>query len=165
MDELLQWVDFNEELNVNPSWPPYLTLLTLYVLCSEYLTLVIAEGRSCTVDTDCGQDYVCVEGAVPIQSRTSLKLLSSSPMGEKVPIHSSIVLQSVVQARRMKFGLSCMNDSDCLGALCDNGYCQRQATQLDPCTVDSECPNDAFCEDSRCTVPGFQQFNRSRTLC
>ena len=160
--EIQRWVDFTEELDTNPELRATgLTPLgrSMFYAGEYFRHSVIAEGRACSQDIDCGsQDYVCVDGACtdPVKHcRLNLLLVFTDGKESTHPLIDSFY-NPVVQARRMKFGLSCMSDADCLGgASCDSGYCRRESTQLDTCVDDNECTNDAFCVEGRCTVPGF----------
>ncbi|MEE2644601.1 MAG: EB domain-containing protein [Myxococcota bacterium] len=161
-DALLEWVDFEEELGVNQELRAtgFTPLGRSMFYAGEYLRhRVIVEGKSCNTDPDCGsQDYVCVEGQCtdPVKDcRLNLLLVFTDGQESTAPLIDQFY-NPVVQARRMKFGLSCAADEDCLsGASCEEGHCRRGATQLSPCENDNQCPNDAFCVEGRCTVPGF----------
>ncbi len=120
---------------------------------------VIANGRPCDQDLDCqSQDYVCIEGACrdPNQDcRLNLLFVFTDGKESTHPLIDEF-FNPVVQARRLKFGLKCETSSDCLAnARCDDGFCRREVTLLDPCVDDNECPDEAYCMDGRCTVPGF----------
>ena len=160
--DILRWVDFVEEEGGNPELRAtgFTPLGRSMFYAGEYFRhMVVAEGRPCTQDLDCGsQDYVCVDGACtdPVKHcRLNLLLVFTDGQESTHPLIDEF-FNPVVQARRMKFGLTCVEDQDCLsGARCDAGYCRREETQLDTCTNDNQCPNDAFCVEGRCTVPGF----------
>jgi len=162
VNEILQWVDFVEVLDDNPELRATgLTPLgrSMFYVGEYFRHVVIVEGRPCVSDGDCGsQDYVCVDGACedPLKHcRLNLLLVFTDGKDSTDPLIDSFY-NPVVQARRMKFGLRCVNEGDCLGgAQCDGGYCRRESTQLDLCTHDNECPTDAFCVDQRCSIPGF----------
>lgn len=162
VDDLLSWVDFIEEPDANPELRAtgFTPLGRSMFYAGEYFRhRVIAEGRPCSADAECGsQDYVCVDGACtdPVKHcRLNILLVFTDGQESNAP-HIDEFYNPVVQARRMKFGLSCSSDSECLAdATCEDGYCRRGVTLLDPCTTDNECPTDAFCEEGRCTVPGF----------
>ena len=162
LDEMIKWVDFVEELEVNPEIRATgLTPLgrSMFYAGEYFRHVVIAEGRPCDQDVDCGsQDYVCIDGSCtdPVKHcRLNLLLVFTDGKESTYPLIDEF-FNPVVQARRMKFGLSCSADQDCLAdSVCDQGYCRRELTQLDPCDNDAQCPTEAFCLEGRCTVPGF----------
>ncbi|MGC6417653.1 MAG: EB domain-containing protein [Bradymonadia bacterium] len=162
MNAIQEWIDFEEDLDRNPELRATgLTPLGRSMFyAGEYLRhSVVVEGRECEQDVDCGsQDYVCVDGTCtdPLSHcRLNLLLVFTDGRESTNPLIDQFY-NPVVQARRMKFGLKCEDDTQCLaGSSCDNGYCRRAQTRLDPCDTDAQCPTDAFCEDGRCVVPGF----------
>ena len=161
-EELLSWVDFSENDTDDPELRAtgFTPLGRSIFYAGEYFRhAVIANGKPCTVDVDCGsQDYVCIDGACRDPNkdcRLNILLVFTDGKESTHPLIDEY-FNPVVQARRLKFGLKCESDGDCLaGASCDGGYCRRDVTQLDPCSVDNECPDEAYCQDGRCTVPGF----------
>ena len=161
-NKLLSWVDFAENETNEPELRAtgFTPLGRSIFYAGEYFRhAVIANGKPCVEDVDCGsQDYVCIDGACrdpQADCRLNILLVFTDGKESTFPLIDEF-FNPVVQARRMKFGLSCQSDGDCLaGASCDGGFCRREVTALDPCTSDNECPDEAYCQDGRCTVPGF----------
>ena len=160
--DMIQWVNFEEDLERDPELRATgLTPLgrSMFYAGEYFRHTVIAEGKPCQQDLDCqSPDYVCIEGACtdPVKDCRLNLLLVFTDGEESTARLIDEFYNPVVQARRMKFGLSCTTDQECLsGATCDSGYCRRPETLLDACQSDEECPADAFCEEGRCAIPGF----------
>ncbi len=160
---MLSWIDFVEILGENPELRAggATPLGKSMFYAGEYIRHhLVVEGRPCTVDADCGSpDYVCKDDAChdPIAHCRQNILLVFTDGRESVHEALNDFFNPVVQARRMKFGLGCAEDGDCLGdAGCIGGYCQRFPQYGAPCATDSDCPPGAWCIDEVCLKPGFE---------
>ena len=123
----------------------------------EYLrNKVIVDGKTCTVDADCGsvnylcQNSVCVD---PARSCRDTVVVLFTDGGES---SSNTYFGPWVQAKRLSTGLGCVTDADCVnGAKCQqvlqcsktgNGWTGSQEPVDDkPCAIDGDCGNGGKC--------------------
>lgn len=162
-DTLLSWMDYVESPGENPelrsSGQTPLGRSMFYA--GEYLRhYVVVDGKPCADDAECGSaDYVCIEGTCqdPIKHCRKNILLVFTDGAESTNGRADDFYNPIVQARRMKFGLGCSSDADCLGgATCqESGVCQRFPIAVGPCSADGDCPGEAYCTEGLCELPGF----------
>lgn len=161
--DLARWLDYVEEPGVNPELRAsgFTPLGKSIFYAGEYIRLhVLVEGKPCTADADCGsQDYFCSNGKChdPVASCRQTLLLVFTDGGESDYTSVEEFFNPVVQARRLKFGLGCDTDADCLGgAGCLGGFCQRFPQYSNPCTDEADCAPAEYCVNGVCTKPGFE---------
>ena len=114
--------------------------------------LVVAEGRPCSADSDCGSPhYTCVEGACrdPYRACRPNLIVMFTDGGESFDNFPETFFHPQVQAKRLHYGLGCTSDADCLnGAACVSGICElpevvpSQVCHLTdvPCSSNLDCP-------------------------
>ncbi len=100
----------------------------------EYIRkYVVVDGKPCTVDADCGNvNYVCTPEGVcndPFRACRATVIMLFTDGVEEPATDESNFFNPRVQAKRMRYGLGCASDGDCLeGATCDSGTCQGYPT-------------------------------------
>ena len=117
---------------------------------------VLVEGKPCMWTEDCASPHhSCVSGLCHdpfAYCRDHLVLLFTD--GEETEnVHTDDFFHPRVQAKRLHYGLGCLDDSHCLaGATCVGGVCRPPAGAIDeaamvcetgglPCSSTSDCPD------------------------
>ena len=161
--EIRRWLDFVEIAGANPELRGAggTPLGRTMFYAGEYLRhYVVVDGKPCTVDADCkSQDYVCVEGRCKDPARHCRHNVFLVFTDGRESNHRLVdnFYNPAVQARRMKFGLGCRAETDCIGgAICESGFCRRAPVSSGPCTSDVDCEGEAYCVEGSCTTPGFE---------
>ena len=130
----------------------------------EYLRkFVLVEGKPCAVTADCASaHYACVDGSChdPASACRPNVFIVLSDGGETEDTAATSFFHPRVQAKRMRYGLGCVNPSDCgPDAICESGVCVPPANAVpwtsNVCAIqDLACGPGQPCPDYGCTLAG-----------
>jgi hypothetical protein len=128
----------------------------------EYLRhLVLNEGKPCSANADCrSPHYSCVDGACrdPFFACRQTSVIVFTDGFETVYESTEDFFNPLVQAKRLRYGLGCASEADCLsGAQCTGGVCrfegEEQITEKQCNAYASSCATDADCPAFDCGLP------------
>ncbi len=145
---------------------------------------VLMEGKACGGPTDCGSPhYVCVEGICrdPFFACRKTSIILFTDGIETVNEDPGTYFHPRVQAKRLKYGLECSADEECVGgAVCKDSRCWVEALDSVPekmCNAVAQgCLESSDCEPFNCGLPTkckgvcektavtYEEFNGHSTL-